>query len=263
MKEWYKGIELVGFDGMPNSNHAIANKAKRNKWLRRKASGQGSALEYHISYFHEDIQKALYEKYATLLDHEDYGEYFSNDVAELFKQSALDYMYSNELLPVSYEEKETLPEPNVSSINVVNPTYADTIDIPEFNVQAAAGAGCLTNAEYQTGTFTVSAELIKSLGLLPQYTAIVFCSGESMLPTMNDGDRILVDTRELTEPVKDGVYVIRIDEMVYVKRLKWNILEQSYSVISDNHDHDSFDIIGENLKRLEINGRASMVMRAL
>lgn len=258
MKEWYLTTELVNQELMPRTRQAIALKAKRNNWLKRKATGKGSALEYHISNFHEDIQVSLIEMHGTEFEKNNTSETIKKLKETAEKYSGLEYKK-----PTLLKENDTPPESNVSSINVVNPIYADTIDIPEFNVQAAAGAGCLTNAEYQTGTFTVSAELIKSLGLLPQYTAIVFCSGESMLPTMNDGDRILVDTRELTEPVKDGIYVIRIDEMVYVKRLKWNILEQSYSVISDNNDHDSFDISGENLKRLEINGRASMVMRAL
>jgi len=261
MKEWFRSSELVGLAGMPNSVHAISNKAKRNKWLRRKASGQGSSMEYHISYFHEETQKVLYEKYATLLDHEFYGEEFNNDVAEMLQQSAIDYMGSHELLPVNYDETE---ESNVQFMSDAVVVFdKETVNIPEFNVEAAAGAGCLSNAEFQTGVFTVSKELILSLGLKPQYTAIVFCHGESMVPTMSHNDRILVDTRELTDPVRDGIYVIRIDELVYVKRLKWNILEQSYSIISDNPDHDNFEIKGKDLERLKVIGRAAMVMRTL
>ena len=114
------------------------------------------------------------------------------------------------------------------------------VSIPEFDVQAAAGAGLLVNSEFKIAEFSISKALLRDLGLCEEHTAIVFCSGDSMHPTMNDGDRIVADTHELTEPVKDEVYVIRIDESVYVKRFKWNILEKSYSVISDNPDHDSF-----------------------
>lgn len=262
MKEWFKGIELSEIENMPNSRQAIAVKAKRSNWLKRKSSGQGGALEYHISNFHEDAQKSLIEMYGTESEKEDipgtlYHLKCSGQRYKLMLSGAEEELFS-------YESGDAKPVSNVASINQIETKDdVDIIDIPEFNVQAAAGAGCLTNTEFQTGTFTVSIELVKSLGLAPSYTAIVFCSGESMVPTMNDGDRILVDTRELTEPVKDGVYVIRIDEMVYVKRLKWNILEQSYSIISDNPDYDSFEMKGDDLKRLKIIGRAAMVMRSL
>lgn len=220
MREWFLSTELVGLDGMPNSPTGVSQKAKRNNWLSRKAAGNGRALEYHISNFHDEVLNALNEKFGTL------------------------------------------GESNVSSIHRAT-TNSDSVSIPEFNVNAAAGAGKLVSGEHQTGTFTVSAHLIRDLGLQPEHTAIVFCSGSSMMPTMNDNDRILVDTRELAEPVKDGVYVIRVDDMVYVKRLKWNILAQGYEIISDNPDYDSFSMFGEDLNRLKIIGRAAMVMRSL
>ncbi|PJC85691.1 peptidase [Vibrio sp. HA2012] len=257
MKEWFKGVELSEIENMPNSRQAIAVKAKRSNWLKRKSSGQGGALEYHISNLHEDVQKALIEIYGTEYEKENKLKTISR-----LKDSGNEYRsfeYTKPSLFDSFPEKLK----SNASIHDVKSVSEGTINIPEFNVQAAAGAGCLTNTEFQTGVFTVSIELVKSLGLIPSYTAIVFCSGESMVPTMNDGDRIIVDTRELTEPVKDGVYVIRIDEMVYVKRLKWNILEQSYSIISDNPDYDSFEVKGDDLKRLKIIGRAAMVMRSL
>ncbi|MDO6708427.1 S24 family peptidase [Photobacterium sp. 1_MG-2023] len=259
MKEWYLTTELCLLDSMPNSRQAVAAKAIRNNWLRRKAQGKGSAIEYHISNLHEETQKALIERYGTKVEQSNCLETIGK-----LKEAGEKYREIEYTKPSLFKEKPQKPEPNASAIFEALPVQeSDTIDIPEFNVQAAAGAGCLSNTEYQTSVFTVSTALVKSLGLLPEYSAIVFCSGESMLPTMDDGDRILVDTRELTEPVKDGVYVIRIDEMVYVKRLKWNILNQSYSVVSDNPSYDDFEVAGDDLKRLKIIGRAAMVMRSL
>lgn len=261
MKEWYKGIELVDIDGMPNSNHAIATKAKRNKWLRRKAAGQGSALEYHISCFHEDIQKILYGKHSTLLDHEYYGDTYSPKVAEAFKQSALDYIHTYDLLPVAYDESNQPSEKLPATSTIAS--KSKTTDIPEFTVQSAAKAGCLTNQKLKTGIFTVSSDLGRNLNLDMEQTAIIFCPDESMLPTINDGDRVLVDTQPQRDPVKDGIYVIQIDDMAYIKRIKWNILKQSYQVISDNLEHETFEMADNNLERLKIIGRAAMVMKSL
>ncbi|MCG2836505.1 peptidase [Photobacterium sp. WH77] len=255
MREWFLSTELVEIEGMPSSRQGVSVKANRNNWLKRKAQGKGSAVEYHISNFHENAQKALIELYGSEYEKNHYQE----TIIDLRKTGG-NYRSLEYKKPSLFDSKE----PNASAIFEALPVHeADTIDIPEFNVQAAAGAGCLSNTEYQTSVFTVSTALVRSLGLLPEYSAIVFCSGESMLPTMNDGDRILVDTRELTEPVKDGIYVIRIDEMVYVKRLKWNILNQSYRVVSDNPSYEDFEMAGEDLKRLKVIGRAAMVMRSL
>ncbi|MFA0084451.1 helix-turn-helix transcriptional regulator [Vibrio sp. 10N.261.51.F12] len=220
MKEWYLSSELLGLEGMPNSLTGIGQKARRNKWLSRKASGNGRAMEYHLSSFHEDVVLELKAKYGAMSEH---------NSAEIFQ----------------IEEN------------------FDSVHIPEFDVAAAAGAGKLISGEHQIGRFTVSSHLIRDLGLQPEHTAVVFCSGSSMLPTISDNDRILVDTRELTEPVKDGIYIIRVDEMVYVKRLKWNILKQGYEIISDNPDYETFSMFGEDLNRLKIIGRAALVMRTL
>ncbi|MFC1507605.1 DNA-binding protein [Pseudomonadota bacterium] len=65
MKEWFAGIELAEIEGMPNSRQAIAVKAKRNKWLSRRVASRSNAFEYHISNFHEDIQKSLIVKNGT------------------------------------------------------------------------------------------------------------------------------------------------------------------------------------------------------
>ncbi|NOI31898.1 helix-turn-helix domain-containing protein [Vibrio coralliilyticus] len=263
MKEWYLSTELAALRTMPNSRQAISVKAIRNNWLKRKAAGKGSAVEYHISSFHEDSQIELIELYGD----DEITCNIKKAMAD-FNQSALEFEMKEEQASQNKSPLHKLRKAfssSEASIHEVSTTSDDSevINIPEFNVSAAAGAGCLTNAEYQVGVFTVSKELIKSLSLEPRYTAIVFCFGESMLPTMDDGDRILVDTRELTEPVKDGIYVIRIDEMVYVKRLKWDILNKSYHIISDNKEYLGFEIKGKDLSRLKIIGRAAMVMRSL
>lgn len=65
MREWYVSNELLGLEGMPSSLTGVAQKARRNNWLKRKASGQGRSYEYHISNFHHDVKKQLIEKYVT------------------------------------------------------------------------------------------------------------------------------------------------------------------------------------------------------
>lgn len=95
-------------------------------------------------------------------------------------------------------------------------------------------------------------------------SAIIFVDGSSMIPTLDDGDRVLVDLRETQHPVKDGVYVIRIDEAVYIKRLRWDIARGVYNVISDNTDYEPFEINHNNGRDFKVIGKVvSTVMKAV
>ena len=43
--------------------------------------------------------------------------------------------------------------------------------------------------------------------------------GDSMAPTLNHGDDIMVDNRAAAGPLRDGIHVIRLDDVLMVKRL--------------------------------------------
>jgi phage repressor protein C with HTH and peptisase S24 domain len=55
-----------------------------------------------------------------------------------------------------------------------------------------------------------------------------------MSPTLNSGDEILVDLADCSDRLRDGIYVLRIDEALVVKRLALNPLGRRVTVQSDN-----------------------------
>lgn len=57
--------------------------------------------------------------------------------------------------------------------------------------------------------------------------------GDSMLPTLADGDWVIVDTSEITVDGRGGLFVIRVDGHVLVKRLDL-ATDGGVRVISDN-----------------------------
>ncbi len=66
--------------------------------------------------------------------------------------------------------------------------------------------------------------------------------GDSMLPTLTDGDEILVDRRDAHERLRDGIYVLRADGALLVKRL---VREgEGFAVRSDNPTADPVDLAG-------------------
>ena len=55
-----------------------------------------------------------------------------------------------------------------------------------------------------------------------------------MSPTLNDGDDILVDLGDCGERLRDGIYVLRVDDALVVKRLALSPMGRRVTVQSDN-----------------------------
>ncbi|MEZ8409559.1 S24 family peptidase [Vibrio splendidus] len=144
---------------------------------------------------------------------------------------------------------------NVSKIMPVSEFKAWS-ELPVYDVHAAAGAGTLVHSEFQLDTLMVPTNLLSEFDLCEKSASIIYVDGDSMEPTLSDKDRLLVDTRELQHPVSNGVYVIRIDDAVYVKRLKWNIEKGIYLVVSDNQGYEPFEIDHKTGRNFKIIGKA-------
>src|SRR3546814_8286883 len=51
------------------------------------------------------------------------------------------------------------------------------------------------------------------------YLSIIHVHGESMEPTLRDGDEVLVDSSDQGSRLRDGIYVLRADDALVVKRV--------------------------------------------
>jgi hypothetical protein len=85
--------------------------------------------------------------------------------------------------------------------------------VPRLDVAVSAGPGALT------GTDLLDPGLARRLGLQPDKAAIVRVRGDSMEPGLRDGDHILVDTADRQPGPRGGIFVVRIDGTVMVKRV--------------------------------------------
>ncbi|MEY2943200.1 MAG: hypothetical protein RLY97_1214 [Pseudomonadota bacterium] len=93
----------------------------------------------------------------------------------------------------------------------------DWIDIPRQALGASAGPGALSSDERPVGAFRFSAQWLRAQGLDPAMLSAIAVTGDSMEPTLRDGDEILVD--RAPNPLRDGVHVVRLGEALMVKRL--------------------------------------------
>lgn len=71
--------------------------------------------------------------------------------------------------------------------------------------------------------------------------SIIKVRGDSMLPTLGDGDDIMVDRcRGSTGRLEDGVYVLRRDDTLLVKRVAINPVTRRVTISSDNPAYPSW-----------------------
>lgn len=99
------------------------------------------------------------------------------------------------------------------------PRLGDMVSIPRLSVEASAGHGALAGAEDERGTINFDRHWLKQLGLSPETLSIIDVKGESMAPTLGNGDSIMVDRAEGADRLRDGVYVLRLDDALMVKRV--------------------------------------------
>jgi phage repressor protein C with HTH and peptisase S24 domain len=127
-------------------------------------------------------------------------------------------------------------------------TQAEWADIPRLALGASAGPGALADVEVAVGRLRFSSRWLKAQGLDPAMLSVIEVEGDSMEPTLRDGDEILVD--RTPRPLRAGIHVIRLDDVLLVKRLEAGAAG-TIRVISDNpayarseRDAGEVDMIG-------------------
>jgi phage repressor protein C with HTH and peptisase S24 domain len=83
--------------------------------------------------------------------------------------------------------------------------------------------------------------------------AVIAACGDSMRPTFDDGDMLLVDTG-VTEIKIDAVYVLALGDELYIKRLQRRP-DGAFLMISDNRQYDPYPISDIGKQELRVLGR--------
>ncbi len=114
--------------------------------------------------------------------------------------------------------------------------------VPLYGVRAAAGHGTIVEREELTGTVTFKRQWIRQeLRANPSDLCLIHVDGESMVPTLQHGDVILLDRRQAQVVPRDGIYVLRMEESLLVKRLQ-RLPDHKVNATSDNPAYGSFSL---------------------
>jgi hypothetical protein len=109
------------------------------------------------------------------------------------------------------------------------------ISVKRHPVTVSAGPGAIVTEELGKPYFAFDERWLKALTpSAPSTLSIVRVEGDSMSPMLNPGDDILVDLEDSAGRLRDGIYVLRIDDALVVKRLALNPIAKRITVQSDN-----------------------------
>ncbi len=133
--------------------------------------------------------------------------------------------------------------------------------IPGYHVSVSTGHGALNGDAEIKRQLAFRSKWLRFRKLNAKDLAVVFAHGDSMEPTIHNGNSILVDLSDTQ--LKDGsIYVLRFGQELYAKRLQKRF-DGSVCLISDNKEYDE-QIVKENeLEQLAIIGKVVWIGKDL
>ena len=109
------------------------------------------------------------------------------------------------------------------------------VTVARSPVRVSAGPGAINDAELAKPYFGFEERWLKALTSTPPgKLSIIRVEGDSMEPTLRAGDDILVDPEDCAERLRDGIYVLRVDDALVVKRIALHPFARRVTVQSDN-----------------------------
>ena len=113
--------------------------------------------------------------------------------------------------------------------------FGELVPVARVPVRASAGPGSIPGEEVARPYFAFDPQWLKGItGSPASKLSVIRVEGDSMAPTLSAGDDILVDLADGGDRLRDGIYVLRVDGALLVKRLAIHPVGRRVTVQSDN-----------------------------
>jgi Peptidase S24-like len=132
--------------------------------------------------------------------------------------------------------------------------------VSRLAVGASAGPGAVPDSESLAGKVGFDEKWLRRMGVHPAKLTLIRVEGDSMAPTLNHNDDIMVDSGAAMEPLREAIYVIRLDDTLMVKRLALGP-QGSLSILSDNPAYPNWDKV--DAQQVSVVGRVVWIGRKL
>lgn len=177
---------------------------------------------------HADMNVGRYRHYEDRFK----KDYLPLDVAEIF---------ANILQKNGIARDEVMALAGVED-GASGPVWVDSGDkapdgtemVPLYDVSASAGHGSVVADEDRIAHIAFNPDYLREvINASKSHLQVIKVQGESMQPTLSDGDLIMID-RSKTDLNYDGLFVLRFGDSLQVKRVGRSPAPGSVEVISDN-----------------------------
>lgn len=128
--------------------------------------------------------------------------------------------------------------------------------VPEYDARISAGHGSLNNehdgAEIRSA-FPVPISMIEGMGVMPERLRLVEATGDSMLPDIRHGDRLIIVIDE--DSLRDGaIYVLNFGDDTLVKQIQIEP-DGGVTLLSKNPAFAPRKIAADDRQSMSIGGR--------
>lgn len=149
--------------------------------------------------------------------------------------------YLKESLPISLQTHDSAKV--ITNDNILNlPVYG----------KVSAGRGYIN---FDSPDYTMPI----AKGAFSRRSFFVEVSGDSMSPTIEDGEFALVDPDE-KEYIKNKIYVVTYDGESFIKRLEFKNKLNIVTLKSDNPEYEDIDIDEDSFEYFKIDGRVIKII---
>lgn len=140
---------------------------------------------------------------------------------------------------------------------------AEFVAIPHLGIRASAGPGLASTVTEADAPRQIAFRQtwLRSLGITPANAEFIEASGDSMWPTIQDGDLMLLD-RGYGEVVNGKIYVLVVGGLVVVKRVSL-LAFGGLMLISDNERYPTETVPRDEVNNLNIQARVAWFGRPI
>lgn len=149
--------------------------------------------------------------------------------------------------------QQSQSQASTSEIDEEGAIQSEFMHVQRLDVSASAGFGALSADERVISLLPLPTAFLRRLGINPASANFIDARGDSMEPTISDGDLLLVDTSR-TEITENGIYVVVVGNSLLVKRVQ--ILSTGgLRLVSDNPAYEPEVVQPDAVVYLKIAGR--------
>lgn len=179
---------------------------------------------------------------------------------QIEKKLNLDPNYLDTLDDSSPFGKSIVANGVIRSLAVAEDETNEYVILPMYDVKAACGLGYTNEEELIKGGLSFKQSFLRKIGLSlnHQETGILDGDGQSMEPTINHCDSVLIDLRVNTfdQVISGKIYAFIANKELRIKRL-FKTINGGLRIVSDNNDKTTFPdetLQPEELNAIQIKG---------